>query len=65
MIPYSNSEPYPMDIQENAIKIVGEEDGVFNNEDYILFYAKDQKDIKLKAIPILIVIQIRPIILSM
>lgn len=43
MIPYSNSEPYPMDIQENAIKVVGEDDGVFNNEDYILFYAKGPK----------------------
>jgi hypothetical protein len=43
MIPYSNSISYPLDIQENAIKIVGEEDGVFNNEDYILFYAVGPK----------------------
>lgn len=40
MIPYANAEPYPIDIQENAIRVVGENDGVFNNEDYILFYAE-------------------------
>tara|TARA_R110002050_G_scaffold46516_13_gene109408 strand:- start:1295 stop:5059 length:3765 start_codon:yes stop_codon:yes gene_type:complete len=43
MIPYLNSIAYPIDIQENAIKIVGEEDGVFNADDYILFYAKGPK----------------------
>lgn len=40
MIPYSNAMAYPFDVPENAIKFVGEEDGVFNNEDYILFYAQ-------------------------
>ncbi len=44
MIPYSNSIPYPFDVPENAIKFVGEEDGVFNNEDYILFYAQGPKE---------------------
>jgi len=44
MIPYSNSEFYPIDIQENAIKFVGEEDGVFDNEDHILFYAQGPKE---------------------
>ena len=39
MLPYANAVEYPLDMQENAIKIVGEEDGIFNNEDYILFYA--------------------------
>jgi hypothetical protein len=43
MIPYSNAILYPLDIQENAIKIVGEEDGVFNNDDYILFYGVGPK----------------------
>ncbi len=43
MIPYSNSVAYPFDVPENAIKFVGEEDGVFNNEDYILFYAQGPK----------------------
>lgn len=40
MLPLSNSIPYPTDLTENAIEIVGEADGVFNNEDYILFYAE-------------------------
>ncbi|MEL0454876.1 type IX secretion system sortase PorU [Flavobacteriaceae bacterium SZ-1-7] len=40
MIPHSNAVPYPYDVPENAIKFVGEEDGVLNNEDYILFYAE-------------------------
>lgn len=44
MIPYSNAEPYPFDITENAIKFVGEEDGVFNNEDYIIFYGQGPKE---------------------
>ncbi len=43
MIPYSNSEAYPFDVTENAIKVVGEEDGVFNNSDYVLFYAQGPK----------------------
>nr|WP_321244345.1 type IX secretion system sortase PorU [uncultured Psychroserpens sp.] len=40
MLPLSNSEPAPIDLQENAIQFIGEEDGVFNNDDYILFYAE-------------------------
>ena len=40
MLPLSNSVYYPMDLTENAIEIVGESDGIFNNEDYILFYAE-------------------------
>ena len=43
MIPYSNSIPYPYDVPENAIKFVGEDDGVFDNQDYILFYAQGPK----------------------
>ncbi|GAA4805442.1 type IX secretion system sortase PorU [Litoribaculum gwangyangense] len=43
MIPFSNAVAYPYDVPENAIKFVGEEDGVFNNEDYILFYAQGPK----------------------
>ena len=42
MIPYSNSVFYPFDLQENAIKFIGEEDGIFNEQDYILFYAEGQ-----------------------
>ncbi|WP_452219557.1 type IX secretion system sortase PorU [Lacinutrix salivirga] len=40
MIPYLNSEVSLFDITENAIQFVGEEDGVINNGDYILFYGQ-------------------------
>ena len=40
MLPLLNSAYYPSDLAENAIELVGESDGVFNNEDYILFYAE-------------------------
>ncbi|MDA8874290.1 type IX secretion system sortase PorU [Winogradskyella sp.] len=39
MLPYLNSEPSLNDPSENAIQFIGEEDGRFDNEDYILFYA--------------------------
>ena len=40
MIPLLNSIEYPSDLAENAILFVGEEDGIFNPDDYILFYAE-------------------------
>lgn len=40
MLPLANNAYYPNDLTENAIQIAGEDDGVFNNEDYILFYAE-------------------------
>jgi hypothetical protein len=40
MLPLLNSIPYPNDLEENAIQFLGEEDGVFNESDYILFYAE-------------------------
>ncbi|MCB4799175.1 type IX secretion system sortase PorU [Neotamlana laminarinivorans] len=40
MIPYANSTEYPTDVPENAIKFIGEDDGSFDDEDYILFYAE-------------------------
>ena len=40
MLPLSNSISYPPDLVENSIQVLGESDGVFNNEDYILFYAE-------------------------
>lgn len=40
MMPQLNSEPFPFDPEENAIEFVGEQDGVFNNDDYILFYGE-------------------------
>ncbi|MGV3695605.1 type IX secretion system sortase PorU [Flavobacterium sp.] len=40
LLPLLNSEEYPMDLTENAIQFIGENDGVFDNQDYILFYAE-------------------------
>ncbi|MCG2611397.1 type IX secretion system sortase PorU [Flavobacterium sp. SM15] len=40
MIPLQNSVYYPKDLEENAIQVVGESDGVFNDGDYVLFYAE-------------------------
>ena len=40
MLPLLNSVDYPMDLAENAIQFVGESDGVFDSQDYILFYAE-------------------------
>lgn len=40
MLPLLNSTSYPIDLEENAIQFVGEADGVFNENDYILFYAE-------------------------
>nr|WP_315157489.1 type IX secretion system sortase PorU [uncultured Flavobacterium sp.] len=40
MLPLANSNYYPNDLTENAIHIQGESDGVFNSDDYILFYGQ-------------------------
>jgi hypothetical protein len=40
MLPLLNSENYPFDVVENAVKFVGEEDGSFDNSDYILMYGE-------------------------
>ncbi len=40
MVPLSNNVPYPYDIEENAIQIIGSADNSFDNDDYILFYAE-------------------------
>jgi Peptidase family C25 len=40
MLPLKNNVFYPIDLTENNIEIIGESDGVFNNEDYILFYGE-------------------------
>lgn len=40
MIPLLNSIPHPSDLEENSIEFVGEEDGRFDSQDYILFYAE-------------------------
>jgi len=40
MVPLKNSLYYPEDLTENAIQVIGESDGVFNDTDYVLFYAE-------------------------
>ncbi|MBU2928817.1 type IX secretion system sortase PorU [Winogradskyella psychrotolerans] len=43
MLPLENSENYPFDVVENAVKFIGEDDGSFDNADYILFYGEGPK----------------------
>lgn len=40
LMPEKNSDFKYDDLQENAIQVAGESDGVFNNTDYILFYGQ-------------------------
>ena len=40
MLNQLNSAPKIDDLQELAIKVIGENDGVFNTSDYILFYGQ-------------------------
>ncbi|MBX7201454.1 MAG: type IX secretion system sortase PorU [Bacteroidia bacterium] len=40
ILPERNNEYYPDDLAENAIYISGESDGVFNENDFLLFYAQ-------------------------
>jgi hypothetical protein len=44
MLPYLNSDFRYNSLQENAIEVVGEDDGVFDSSDYILFYAVGPND---------------------
>ena len=44
MLPQKNSDFRYADLQENAIYVEGEDDGVFNANDFILFYAKGPHD---------------------
>lgn len=38
-LPISNNDYHPDDLIKNSISVVGESDGVFNDNDYVLFYA--------------------------
>ena len=40
IVPESNNANYPDDLQENAVTVVGENDGKFDTNDYILFYGQ-------------------------
>ncbi len=50
MLPKLNSDFRYDDLQENAIYIEGESDGVFNNDDFILFYAKGAHSWKMNTV---------------
>lgn len=45
MLPTPNAAARPDDLQENAIVVEGETDGVWNDDDQLLFYGKAQKDV--------------------
>jgi hypothetical protein len=49
MLPEPNSEFRHDDLVENAIMVVGEEDGVFGQQDYILFYGQSPHEWKYSA----------------
>ena len=40
MLPLLNSTLYPSDLEENSITVTGENDGIFDDNDFILFYAE-------------------------
>ena len=42
-LPLENNVYYPFDLTENAIHVEGQEDGSFDNNDYILFYGEGPK----------------------
>ena len=41
VLPEANSEPRPDDLTEMAVYVSGAEDGVFDAEDYVLFYGQE------------------------
>ena len=45
-LPFANSEPRLDDLQENAIRVTGESDGVFNEGDLVIFYGSGQEQWK-------------------
>lgn len=49
LLPQLNSEFRYDDLQENSIFVEGEEDGKFDNNDYILFYAKGPEAWKINS----------------
>lgn len=45
LIAQRNSDPRIDDLKENPVIVSGESDGVFNDNDYLLFYGKSQFDV--------------------
>ncbi|MGB5264400.1 MAG: hypothetical protein WBN28_12435, partial [Lutimonas sp.] len=50
LLPQANHISRQDDLKENAIKVIGGEDGRFDNEDYILFYAQGPESWKVEKI---------------
>ena len=49
MLPMNNTENFMLDPIENAIQVNGEEDGIFDNDDYIIFFAKGPDNYNLES----------------
>lgn len=49
-LPFDNSVPRPDDLLLNRIEVVGGEDGTFDSDDYVLFYAKGPDSWKLDTV---------------
>lgn len=45
-IPFNNAIDWPTDLIENQIVVVGEDDGVFNDADYVIFFGRSHNDWK-------------------
>lgn len=43
-IPFNNGIPVPTDLVENRILVVGEDNGVFDDGDYVVFFGRSQSD---------------------
>ena len=43
-LPFNNSTPVPNDLVENRIIVIGQDDGIFNDNDYILFYGRSPNE---------------------
>lgn len=49
MLPQANAAPRPVDLTENAVFVVGETDGRFDDGDYLLFYSNGPHTARLDA----------------
>ncbi|GAB3520635.1 type IX secretion system sortase PorU [Emticicia fontis] len=49
LLPQANNQPRPNDLIENAIEVVGETDGKFDDNDYVLFYAESPHTVSYDA----------------
>ncbi|PHR99557.1 MAG: peptidase C25 [Leeuwenhoekiella sp.] len=50
MLPLRNRDNTIFDPVENAIKVVGEEDGSFDNDDYVLFYGESTRQFNAESL---------------